>query len=142
MTPSLQQRESALEPPAPRERSVGELFTALANETSTLVRQEMKLAATEMTQKATYAGKQAAFIAAGSLLAVVSLLALLAALILGLGTVIALWVSALLVGIVIALIAAFLVWRGVMALRQMDVVPKQTLQTIKEDKSWVQQQVR
>lgn len=142
MTPPLQQRESALEPSAPRERSVGELFTELANETSTLVRQEMKLAATEMTRKATYAGKQAAFIGAGSLLAVVSLLALLAALILGLGTMIALWVSALLVGIVVALIAVGLVWKGAMALRQIDVVPKQTLQTIKEDKSWVQQQVR
>jgi len=142
MTPSLQQRESAMAPSTQNERSVGELFTELANETSMLVRQEMKLAATEMTQKATYAGKQAAFVGAGALLAVVSLLALLAALILGLGTMIALWVSALLVGIVVGVIAAVLVWKGATALRQVDVVPKQTIQTIKEDKSWVQQQVR
>ena len=40
------------------DRSLGELFSELAQETSTLVRQEVNLAKTEMTQKASRAGKQ------------------------------------------------------------------------------------
>jgi len=128
--------------PAPQERSVGELFTELANETSVLIRQEVKLATTEMTQKAQYAARQAAFIGAGALLGVVSLLTLIAALVLGLGTLIALWISALIVGAVVGVIAYVLVQKGVTALRELNLLPKQTIQSLKEDKRWVQQQVR
>ena len=39
------------------ERSLGDLFSELASETSTLVRQEVALAQTELTQKATVVGK-------------------------------------------------------------------------------------
>jgi formylmethanofuran dehydrogenase subunit B len=45
------------------ERSIGDLFSELANETGTLIRQEVSLAQAEMTKKATEAGKNAASIA-------------------------------------------------------------------------------
>lgn len=124
------------------DRSVGELFSELVNETGTLVRQEVKLATTEMSEKATYAGKQVAFIAFGALLGVVALLTLIAALVFGLATVIALWTSALIVGIVAALVAAVLAYKGVAGLRDMSLVPKQTVETLREDKQWVEQHVR
>jgi len=136
------QREPLMGASSREERSVGELFTELAEETGTLIRQEVKLATTEMTQKASYAARQIAFMAAGALLGVVSLLALLGALVLALGTVMALWKSALLVGVVVAVIAVAIAMKGLTALRRLDPVPQQTLQTIREDKSWVQQQVR
>ena len=47
------------------ERSIGDLFSELANETGTLIRQEVALAQAEITQKATDAGKNAASIAIG-----------------------------------------------------------------------------
>src|SRR5918998_1553218 len=47
------------------DRSLGELFTELAQETSTLVRQEVNLAKTEMSQKASTAGRHAGVLAAG-----------------------------------------------------------------------------
>lgn len=124
------------------ERSIGELFGELASETSTLVRQEVKLATTELTQKATYAGKQAVYIAVGSLFGVVSLLSLLAALVLGLGALIPLWISALIVGVVVGAAAYFVVQKGVTALKQLDPAPKQTLLSLKENKLWAQEQVR
>lgn len=136
IAPSQRERSSG------EERSVGELFGELADEMSTLVRQEIKLATTEMTQKANHAGKQATFIAIGGLLAVVSLITLAAALVLGLGKVVALWVSALIVGVVLAAIATAFVLKGVRSLQRMELAPRQTIETIKEDKSWVQQQVR
>lgn len=129
-------------PPRQEERSVGELFSELASETSTLVRQEVQLAAREMTLKASYAARQAAIIGGGLLLGVVSLLSLIAALVFGLATMITLWKSALLVGALLMLLAALLVWKGAAALREMSLLPKQSIQSLKEDEQWVQEQVR
>lgn len=130
--------------PSPQQgvRPIGELFRELATETSTLVRQEVKLATTELTEKATYAGKQAGYVAVGSLLGALSLLALMAALILGLGNVMPLWESALLVGAVVAVVAYVVIHHGISALKKLDPAPAQTVLSLKENKKWVQEQVR
>src|SRR4028119_1491900 len=94
------------------ERSIGELFAELARETSTLVRQEVQLAKTEMTQKVTSAGKDAGLIGAGGALAYAGLLAVLAAVIIGLGQLIPMWLSALIVGLVVVGIGYLLIQRG------------------------------
>lgn len=124
------------------ERSIGELFGELASETTTLVRQEVKLATIEITQKATYAGQQAIVVAVGALLGVVGLLALSASLILGLGMFMPLWVSALVVGVVIAIASFVVTQKGVSALKQIDPTPKQTIQSLQENKLWAQEKVR
>lgn len=121
-------------------RSLGELFSELANETTTLVRQEIQLARTEMTQKATQAGKDMGMIGAGGALAYAGLLALIAALIIGLGELIPLWLSALIVGLVVVGIGYMLIQRGLTALKQIDPKPQQTIQTLQEDKEWVKEQ--
>ena len=51
-----------------QERSIAQLFGDLATETGTLFRQEVKLATTEIAQKAADAGKQVAYVATGDLL--------------------------------------------------------------------------
>lgn len=124
------------------ERSIGELFRELADETGTLIRQEVKLATTEMTKKATHAALQVALLGVAAVLGAVSMLTLLGALVLVLGTMFALWKAALLVGVVAAIVAIAIAMKGLMALRRLDPVPRQTLESIREDKSWIQQQVR
>lgn len=121
-------------------RSLGELFSELANETTMLVRQEIQLARTEMTQKATEAGKDVGMIGAGGALAYAGLLALIAALIIGLGELIPLWLSALIVGLVVVGVGYMLIQRGLTALKQIDPKPQQTIQTLQEDKEWVKEQ--
>ncbi len=69
------------------DRSLGELFKDLSHETSTLVRQEVALAKTELTQTATEVGKDVAFLAVGGAVAYAGLLAILAAIILALALV-------------------------------------------------------
>ena len=125
-----------------QERSVGELLSELATETTALVRAEVKLATTEMTQKAADAGKQAAVIAVGSALAAVSLLVLLSALVLGLGTLIPMWASALLVGAVVGVVAVIVIQVGVAALKRVDPTPQQTIKSLQENRQWVQEQIR
>jgi hypothetical protein len=124
------------------ERSLGELFAELASETSTLVRQEFQLAKTELSQKAAHAGRNAGLIGAGGAVAYAGLLALVAAAIIGLGYFIPLWLSALIVGLVAAGIGYALLQTGLSALKRMDPTPRQTVESLREDKEWAKEQLR
>ena len=124
------------------DRSLGELFSELAQDTSTLVRQEMTLAKTEMSQKASRVGKDVGFLAAGGAVAYAGLLAVLAGIIVLLGQIIPMWLSALLVGLVVAGVGYFLVRKGLDALKREDLAPRQTIETIKEDQQWAKDQTR
>ncbi len=124
-------------------RSLGELFAELSRETSTLVRQEMQLAKIEMSQKASEVGKDIGFLVAGGAVAYAGFLALIAALILGIAALgLAAWLSALLVGLVVAAIGGYLVWSGLKALQRTELAPRQTIETLKEDKEWAKEQTR
>ena len=122
------------------DRSLGELFSELAQETSTLVRQEVNLAKVEMTQKASRAGKQVGVLAAGGAVAYAGLLAILAAVIVLLDNVMPLWLSALLVGLVVAVVGYLLVRRALDALKREDFAPRETIGTLKEDQRWAKDQ--
>lgn len=125
------------------ERSLGELFADLARETGTLVSREVALARTEMTEKAAQVGKDVAFLAVGGLIAYAGLLAIIAAIILVLAANgVPLWVSALVVGLAVAVIGYVLVQRGLTALKRQDFVPRQTLETLKDDTQWAKEQIR
>lgn len=116
------------------ERSIGQLFADLARETSTLVRQEVTLAKVEMTDKAARVGKDVGFLAAGGAVLYAGFLALLGAVILGLIAVgLAAWLSAAIVGVVVALIGYLLVQRGLSALKREDLAPRQTIESLRED---------
>jgi hypothetical protein len=124
------------------DRSLGELFSELARETSTLVRQEVELAKTEMTHKATRAGRHAGMIGAGGAVAYAGLLALIAALIIGLGNVIPLWLSALIVGLIVVGAGYLLIRQGLDGLKRLDPTPHETIDSLKEDKEWLKEQTR
>ena len=124
------------------ERSIGELFGDLVQQTGTLVRQEVQLATTEMTQKATAVGKDIGALAVGGAVAYAGLLALIAAIIIGLGQLgVTWWLAALIVGVVVAGIGYFLVQKGLTALKQQSIAPQQTIQTLKEDRQWAKEQI-
>lgn len=124
------------------ERSLGELFAALASDTSTLVRQEVELAKTEMTQKVTRVGRDAGTIGAGGAVAYAGFLVLLAAATLGLGELMPLWLSALIVGAVVVGIGYVVVQRGLQGLKRADLTPHETIQTLKEDTQWAKEQTK
>jgi uncharacterized membrane protein len=123
------------------ERSLGDLFSQLSQETSMLVRQEVQLAKVELTEKVTKAGRDVALIAGGGLLAYTGVLALVAALILVLATWMAPWLAALLVGLVFVGIAAILIVTGLNDLKEINPTPQRTVATIKEDKEWLTRQL-
>lgn len=125
------------------ESSIGDLFAELASEVSTLIRNEAALARTEVTQKASQAGKDIGFLAAGGLVAYAGLLAIIAALILGLAQAgLPLWASALLVGLVVAAIGYSVVRRSLDHLRQGSLAPEHTIATLKEGREWTKAQMK
>jgi len=124
------------------ERSLGELFRDLTRDLGLLVRQEVGLATTELSHKATRAGREVAMLAVGGLVIYAGVLAILAAIIIGLAAAgLAWWAAALLVGVVVAVIGAVLVQRGLAALKRLDLAPRQTLETLKEDTQWAKEQI-
>ena len=125
------------------ERSLGDLFSELARETSTLVRQEVQLAKAELKQSATEAGKGIAFLAAGALVAYAGLLVLLAAAAIGLWQLgVEGWIAPLIVGLVVLAIGAILMFSARKKLQPSNLTPDRTIESLKEDKEWVQGQVR
>lgn len=131
-------------PDSPQERSVGELFGDLSRELSTLVRQELDLAKTEMSDKIATVGKDVGFLAGGGLIIYIGVLFILAAIALALDhyTALPLWGSTLLVGLVVAGVGLALGMKGRNELQSTSMAPEQTIETLKEDKEWAQQQMK
>ena len=133
------------------ERSLGDLFSELAAETSTLVRQEVALAQTELTAKATSVGKNVGFLVAGGAVGYTALLVILAAVVIGLTQLISslsgwqlitsAWIAAAIVGLVVGAVAYVLVTNALAKLKETELTPRQTVETLKEDAEWLKNQV-
>jgi len=53
-----------------------------------------------------------------------------------------LWLSALLVGLVVVIIGYILIQQGVRALKRVDLTPRETIQSLKEDTEWAKEQTK
>ena len=123
-------------------RPLGDLFGDLAADMSNLVRQEITLAKVEITQKAKYVGRNVGYLVIGGAVAYAALLAIIAALIMLLAKVVPGWGAALIVGAVIGGIGWLLIGKAMMALQQADLTPRETVETLKEDATWMKQQIK
>lgn len=124
-----------------QEPGIGELFTDLANQTRTLVIQEAALAKAELSQKMSQATQGATYVAIGGAIAYAGFLALVGAAIFGLALVMPAWLSALIVGVVVAIVGYILVRMGLNDLKPKDLKPEQTLQSVKETQEWAKRQI-
>lgn len=123
------------------ERSLGDLFSELAEETSTLVRQEVALAQTELTEKATRVGKNVGFLLVGGAVGYAALLAVLAAVVIGLAVFMPAWLAALIVGIGVGAAAYMIISPALEALKKTDLTPRETVRSLKEDAQWLKNQM-
>jgi len=123
------------------ERSLGDLFSELAAETGTLVRQEVSLAQAELTAKASIVGKNVGFLAVGGAVAYAGLLAIVAGVILALSSFIPAWLAAILVGAVIGIASYVLISSALTELKKTSLKPEESVESIKEDAQWLKNQV-
>jgi MFS family permease len=123
------------------ERSIGDLFTQLAAETGTLVRQEVSLAQAELTAKASKVGKNVGFLAIGGAVGYAAMLAILAGIVIGLSSFMPAWAAALLVGAVVGIAAFVLISSALTELKKTGLTPEETVESIKEDAQWLKKQM-
>ena len=127
------------------ERSIGQLLKELRDETTTLLRQEVDLAKTEISEKASRVGTNLGSLAMGGGVAFLGALALLAAVVYGLTSLlnqfmsvgVAIWLAPLIVGLVLAAIGYSLVKKALATLKQESLTPTRTTQTLQENKEWL-----
>ena len=125
------------------DRSLGELFSDLSQQTAELIRQEMRLAKAELSQKAADVGRHAMLIGAGVAFALAAVIALAGALTLLLVEVgLAPWLAALVAAAVMGAAAFVLAQSGISALKQKSIAPVETLHSLKETTQWLKNGTR
>ncbi len=119
---------------ATEDASIGELVARITAETSTLVRDELRLAQLEMTRKGKYAGIGAGLLGGGALFAVYAVGTLIAAAVLGLAVVVPGWAAALIVSGVLLLVAGVAALMGKKEITAaVPPVPTEALEGVKLD---------
>ena len=124
------------------ERTLSDLFTELLDETRLLVRQEIALARTEVTNNIRALGRDIALVAVAAVLLFVAFQVFVATAILALALVLPAWASALIIGAVLAIVGVILGLVGYRDIRSRGVLPEDTVETLKEDREWVQDQMK
>ena len=125
------------------DRSLGELFSDLSQQTADLIRQEMRLAKVELSEKLSDVGKQAMMIGvavAFGLAAVVTIAAAITLLLIEIGVVA--WLAAAITAAVMGLTAYLLAQSGISALRKRSIAPVETIHSLKETTQWLKNGTR
>lgn len=134
----------------PDQRSLADLIRELRDESTALLREEMALAKAEMSEKAGQVGRNATLLVVGGVVAHLGLIFLLLAATAGLenGLVAADlpfssdWLAPLIVGAVVGVVGLILVLTAKKKLSETTVMPEKTVNSLKEDKQWIQNKMR
>ncbi|MCG5434422.1 phage holin family protein [Mycobacterium sp. MYCO198283] len=129
----------SIEPKPTSEASVGELLSQLSEQTSRLVRDEMRLAQKEFTESAKHAGVGAGLLSAAGLLSLFGLATLIAAAVAGLSEVVPVWAAALIVAAVLFIIAGIAGLFSKKEVEQASPTPERTVASVKQDIKEVQE---
>jgi len=114
--------------------SSAQLVRQLSEETSTLVRQELRLAQLELQEKGKRAGIGAGLFGGASGIALFALGAFVAAAVLGLATAVDAWLAALIVGVALLVVAGVLALAGKSQVSQaVPPAPEQAVASTKTD---------
>lgn len=124
--------------PDTHNRSIGELFGDLTQQTRDLISEEIALAKAEIREKVSRVMRSGIWFGVAGVMAFSGLLMLLATAVLGL---VALglqpWLSALIVALVLLGIAFVALQSGRSLLSQDSLAPKQTIDSLKENAAWI-----
>jgi hypothetical protein len=123
--------------------TIGELFGELTRETGTLIRQQMELARLELSQRVSRLGRGLTRVVIGGALATGGLLAIVAGIVLAVTALgVPAWVSALVVGAVLALVGYVLAQQAISAMSREELAPQATIETLKENAEWIKTPTR
>jgi uncharacterized membrane protein YqjE len=119
---------------------LSEMVSGVVENLQNIVRYEVQLAKTELTDEAKTAGKGIAMLAVGALVGFYAVGLFLLTAVWALATQVDRWLAALIVGVVVAVVAGILAMIGKKQLEEFNPKPEQTIESVKEDIEWVKQQ--
>ena len=125
----------------PREPTLGELLGGLVSNMQDLIRGEVALAKQEVKDEAKQAGVGAGLLAGAGVLGLVGLIFVGLTLTYALTLVLPSWAAALIVAALFLIVGVGLYRLGRQRLERVDPVPRQTIESLKEDTEWIKQQV-
>ena len=120
---------------------IGELVGGVVKDLQDMVRGEVQLAKTELKESAVGAGKGIGFLIGSALLGTIGFTFLMLALTALLDDLMPRWAAAGVVALGLLALAGILALLGKRALSSGALKPNQTIDTLKEDKEWAQQQI-
>jgi uncharacterized membrane protein YqjE len=126
--------------PKQADKSLGELFGEMTREVSDLMRKEVELAKVEIKEEVGRAGKAGSMLGAGAGAGYFALLFVSLALAWLLDQAMPIALAFFLVGLLYGIAAAVLITRGREQMKHVDPVPRQTVETLKEDAEWARAQ--
>jgi hypothetical protein len=128
--------------PVEAEPTLGTLATRLAQDSSTLIKQEIALAKAEARQSVRQAANGVMKLGIAAAVLGIGTLVLIAFLVLLLGELMGnYWAAALIVGLLLSFVGALLAIGGLRRLKQLQIAPGNTIETLKEDKAWAQSEI-
>ena len=139
-----------MNPESPHPNSIPGLLRELRDETTTLLRQEVKLAKTELKENVSRMGSHAAQIAIGGFVAYAGIIVLLigighllGALLIraGMDEQVAQWLAPSIIGLIVAIIGWMMLSKAKHAIAHDDLAPKQTIDSLRENKEWAQSKI-
>jgi Putative Actinobacterial Holin-X, holin superfamily III len=126
-------------------RGIGVLLRDLADGGAALIRQELRLARTEVTAMVRAVGVGTALTSAGAVLALLGAFAVFTGLIMLAGDQWLrdrYWLAALIGAVIAGGIAGWMARRGASHLSPRRLLPDETVATLKEDKEWLKRQLK
>jgi uncharacterized membrane protein YqjE len=125
------------------EKSLAELVQRLSQQMSTLVRQEMRLAQTELQQKGKRAGLGAGMFGGAGVVALYGVGAIVAGIVMLLATAVEPWLAGVIVGVALLLVAGLLALMGKKQVQQATpAAPERTIESVKRDVEQVKEAAR
>lgn len=118
------------------------LFRDLAEDTRTLVQQEIDLAKMEARRTVKRVVVDSAWIGAGTAILAVGGICLVLAAALGLGALLdSYWLGTLITGALLFLVGALAAWKGIRDLKRGGFAPSDTVESLRTDKSWAEEEM-
>jgi len=136
------ERERAAPDNRANDSTVSDLIGGLVNDAQQLVRREIDLAKREVSIEVDKVKQGVVSLGAGAGLAVIGALLLGHMLVYLVQTLtgLSLWVAYLIVGAIFAISGGLLLMQGIKRMKDVDPLPRETIESVKEDIQWIKEQ--
>lgn len=129
-------------PLKPGGSSFSQILQEIVNHVTEIIRSEVRLLRAEVRQDVTQLTRASVLVAVGAVFAFYAMGFVLLGLFYAIGSRAPLWLSAVIVGLGAAVIAALLVWIGRTKIKQASLKPDKTIHSLQENVTWMKKQTR